>query len=128
MAEGFSVKAVLSAVDRGFTSTMKSALSSVKSLASTVGSGMIMGAGMAAFNKLTGAASGLVKEVDASNAAWKTFSGNMGMLGKSSKEIESVKKELQSFAEQTVYSSSDIASTFAQLEAVGTKNTLSLVK
>lgn len=128
MAEGFSVKAVLSAVDRGFTSTMKSALSSVKSLASTVGSGMIMGAGMAAFNKLTGAASGLVKEVDASNAAWKTFSGNMGMLGKSSKEIESVKKELQSFAEQTVYSSSDMASTFAQLEAVGTKNTLSLVK
>lgn len=128
MAEGFSVKAVLSAVDRGFTSTMKSALSSVKSLASTVGSGMIMGAGMAAFNKLTGAASGLVKEVDASNAAWKTFSGNMGMLGKNSKEIESVKKELQSFAEQTVYSSSDMASTFAQLEAVGTKNTLSLVK
>ena len=128
MAEGFSVKAVLSAVDRGFTSTMKSALSSVKSLASTVGSGMIMGAGMAAFNKLTGAASGLVKEVDASNAAWKTFSGNMGMLGKSSKEIESVKKELQSFAEQTVYSSSDMASTFAQLEAVGTKNTLSIVK
>ena len=128
MAEGFSVKAVLSAVDRGFTSTMKSALSSVKSLASTVGSGMIMGAGMAAFNKLTGAVSGLVKEVDASNAAWKTFSGNMGMLGKSSKEIESVKKELQSFAEQTVYSSSDMASTFAQLEAVGTKNTLSLVK
>lgn len=128
MAEGFSVKAVLSAVDRGFTSTMKSALSSVKSLASTVGSGIIMGAGMAAFNKLTGAASGLVKEVDASNAAWKTFSGNMGMLGKSSKEIESVKKELQSFAEQTVYSSSDMASTFAQLEAVGTKNTLSLVK
>lgn len=128
MAEGFSVKAVLSAVDRGFTSTMKSALSSVKSLASTVGSGMIMGAGMAAFNKLTGAASGLVKEVDASNAAWKTFSGNMGMLGKSSKEIKSVKKELQSFAEQTVYSSSDMASTFAQLEAVGTKNTLSLVK
>lgn len=128
MAEGFSVKAVLSAVDRGFTSTMKSALSSVKSLASTVGSGMIMGAGMAAFNKLTGAASGLVKEVDASNAAWKTFSGNIGMLGKNSKEIESVKKELQSFAEQTVYSSSDMASTFAQLEAVGTKNTLSLVK
>lgn len=128
MAEGFSVKAVLSAVDRGFTSTMKSALSSVKSLASTVGSGMIMGAGMAAFNKLTGAASGLVKEVDASNAAWKTFSGNMGMLGKNSKEIESVKKELQSFAEQTVYSSSDMASAFAQLEAVGTKNTLSLVK
>lgn len=128
MAEGFSVKAVLSAVDRGFTSTMKSALSSVKSFASTVGSGMIMGAGMAAFNKLTGAASGLVKEVDASNAAWKTFSGNMRMLGKSSKEIESVKKELRSFAEQTVYSSSDMASTFAQLEAVGTKNTLSLVK
>ncbi len=123
-----TVKAVLSAVDRGFTSTMKSALSSVKSLASTVGSGMIMGAGMAAFNKLTGAASGLVKEVDASNAAWKTFSGNMRMLGKSSKEIESVKKELRSFAEQTVYSSSDMASTFAQLEAVGTKNTLSLVK
>ncbi len=50
------------------------------------------------------------------------------MNGKTEGEIKSLKSELQSFAEQTIYSSSDMASTFAQLDAVGTKNTLNLVK
>ena len=50
------------------------------------------------------------------------------MIGKSDKEIAGVKKELQDFAQKTIYSSSDMATTFAQLEAVGVKNTTSLVK
>ena len=132
MAESYSVKAILSATDSGFSSTLKGASSAVESFASKVKSGftfgLLTGAGQAAFNALTNGAKSLIGEIDASNAAWKTFEGNMGMLGKSSGEIDSVKKELQSFAEQTVYSSSDMAQTFAQLEAVGVKNTTSLVK
>ena len=50
------------------------------------------------------------------------------MNGHTAAEIKSIKGELQDFAEATIYSSSDMASTFAQLEAVGTKNTTKLVK
>lgn len=128
MAESYSVKAILSATDRGFTSTLKNALSSVTGLAKSVGSGMLMGAGMAAFNALTNGAREMVSEINDSNVAWKTFESNMGILGKSASEIASVKSELQDFAQQTVYSASDMASTYAQLAAVGTKNTAQLVK
>lgn len=132
MAESYSVKAILSATDSGFSSTLKGASGAVDSLASKIKSGftfgLLTGAGQAAFSAITSGAKDLVSEIDASNAAWKTFTGNMEMLGKSADEIDSVKKELQSFAETTVYSSSDMATTFAQLEAVGVKNTTSLVK
>lgn len=128
MAESYSVKAILSATDRGFTSTLKNALSSVTGLAKSVGSGMLMGAGMAAFNALTNGAREMVSEINDSNVAWKTFEANMGILGKSASEISAVKSELQDFAHQTVYIASEMASTYAQLAAVGTKNTEQLVK
>lgn len=132
MAESYSVRARLSAQDSGFTSTMKSALGSIKNLGSQVKSGiafgLLTGAGQAAFNTLISGAKGLISEIDSSNASWKTFTKNMQMLGKSGKEIASVKSELQDFAQKTIYSSSDMATTFAQLEAVGVKNTTSLVK
>lgn len=128
----FSVKAVLSAVDKNFSSTMKSALGYTNNLKSTltsgIGFGVMMGIGQKAFSAVTSSAIGLVREIDTSNAAWKTFTSNMQMVGKNTNEIAGVKKELQSFAEQTIYSSSDMASTFSQLEAVGTKNTTKLVK
>ena len=132
MAESFSVRAILSAQDRGFSSTLKSALKSTDSLGSKIKSGfafgILTGAGQQAFSCLTNGVRDLISEIDTSNAAWKTFTGNMKMLGKSDKEIAGVKKELQSFAEQTIYSSSDMAQTYAQLAAVGTKNCNKLVK
>lgn len=132
MAESFSVRAILSAQDRGFSSTLKSALKSTDSLGSKIKSGfafgILTGAGQQAFNSLTNGVRGLITEIDTSNAAWKTFTGNMQMLGKGNKEISKTKKELQQFAEQTIYSSSDMAQTYAQLAAVGTKNCTKLVK
>lgn len=132
MAESYSVKAVLSAVDSGFSSTLKRAIGSVKGLAASVGSGMLMGAGMAAFNALSNGAKEMVSEINDSNVAWKTFEGNMQIIekngGKLEKSIGEVKSELQDFAQKTVYSASDMASTYAQLAAVGTKNTAQLVK
>lgn len=132
MAETFSVKAILSAADKGFTSTMKSASNYVDHMKSTlssgIGFGVMMAAGQTAFNALINGASGLVGGMNEASAAWKTFQGNMEMNGKSASEIKAIKDELQEFAEATIYSSSDMASTFAQLEAVGTKNTTKLVK
>lgn len=132
MADSFSVKAILSAADKGFTSTMKAASGYVDNLKSTltsgIGFGVMMAAGQKAFNVISDGVTGLVGDMNSASAAWKTFQGNMEMNGKATDEIRSIKNELQDFAEATIYSSSDMASTFAQLEAVGTKNTTKLVK
>lgn len=130
--EKYSVKAILSAADKGFSSTMKSAMGYCANLKNTLtsglGFGVMMAAGEKAFSVVTSGLGELVGEMSDSSAAWKTFQGNMQMNGKTKGQIAEVKKELQDFAQATVYSSSDMASTFAQLEAVGTKNTANLVK
>ena len=132
MAETFSVKAILSASDKGFSAAMRSARESIGSLKSTVSSGIgfgvMMAAGQKAFDVVSSGVSGLIGDLNSAGAAWKTFQGNMEMNGHTADEIKSIKGELQDFAEATIYSSSDMASTFAQLEAVGTKNTTKLVK
>ena len=132
MADSYSVKAILSATDKGFTSTLKGALSSVTGLANKIGSGMLMGAGMKAFDALTGGVKNLVGEISSSNAAWKTFDQNMNIAKKNGIKLEGnisgIKKELQDYAAKTVYSASDMAQTYAQLAAVGTKGTTELVK
>lgn len=69
-----------------------------------------------------------VGELNESTVAWSTFEGNMKQMGKSPAEINAAKKSLQKFAQDTIYSSSDMASTYSQLAAVGTKNTTQLVK
>ncbi|MBH9985208.1 tape measure protein [Lactobacillus sp. M0390] len=69
-----------------------------------------------------------VGELNESTKAWSTFEGNMHQIGKSPAAIASAKKSLQQFAQDTIYSSSDMAQTYSQLAAVGTKNTTKLVK
>ena len=132
MAESYSVKAILSAQDKGFTSAFKSAMSSANSLKNTLtsglGFGIMAGIGQKALGTITSGIGGMVSELNSSSAAWKTFNGNISMLGKGADEISSVKKELQEFAEDTIYSASDMASTYAQLSAVGIKSTNKLVK
>ncbi|CUX18471.1 hypothetical protein [Clostridium sp. C105KSO13] len=127
----YSVKAILSAVDQGFQHNEKcnGIYQQPKStLTSGLGFGIMMGAGQNAFSALSGGLSGLIGDMSSAGAAWTTFEGNMRMNGYAESDIKSVKKEWSDFATQTVYSSSDMASTFAQLDAVGTKNTTSLVK
>ena len=132
MVESFSVKAILSAKDSGFSSTMKEALSATESLGQKIKSGfafgVLTGAGQQAFSMLTNGAKELVGEINSSSKAWKTFEGNMEILGKGEDEIKAVKKTLKSYAETTIYSSSDMASSYAQLAAVGIKSADELVK
>lgn len=132
MSESYSVEAILSARDAGFTAGMKAAQKSTESLGSIlkkgIGFGAFAAAGGKAVSAVTSNLSGLVAGMNESSATWKTFTGNMTIAGKSTKQITKVRKNLQKFAEQTIYSSSDMASTYAQLAAVGTKNTTKLVK
>lgn len=132
MANSFSVRAILSAQDKGFTSTLKEALGATGTLGDRIKSGfafgVLTGAGQQAFGMLTNGAKELVGEVNSSSKAWQTFEGNMKNFGKNEKQISKVKDELQSFAETTVYSSSDMASTYAQLEAVGVGGMKKLAK
>ena len=132
MAESYSVEAILSARDAGFTAGMKAARKSTESLASVLKKGLGFGAFAAIGSKATAVVgnsiSDLIGGMNEASATWKTFSGNMTISGKTTKQTTKVRKDLQKFAEQTIYSSSDMASTYAQLAAVGTKNTTKLVK
>lgn len=132
MAESYSVEAILSARDAGFTAGMKAARKSTESLGSVLKKGLGFGAFAAIGSKVTAVVgnsiSDLIGGMNEASATWKTFSGNMTISGKTTKQTTKVRKDLQKFAEQTIYSSSDMASTYAQLAAVGTKNTTKLVK
>lgn len=131
MADSYSVKAILSATDKGFSSTLRNASSAVDSLSSKAKSGfsfgVFAGIGQRAFDTVINGAKGLVGEINSSNKAWKTYEGNMQILGKTEAQIDSVRGALQKFAEDSIYSSSDMASTYAQLESVGTKSADKLV-
>ena len=136
MAESFSVKAILSAQDSGFSSTLKSASGTLDSLGAKLksgfGMGIFQGMGQQAFSALSNGARELIGEISASNAAWKTFDQNMKIAEKNGIKLEGsisgIKKELQDYAAKTVYSASDMAQTYAQLAAVGVEGTTELVK
>lgn len=83
---------------------------------------------MSAISAVKSGITGIVGELSASSATWQTFDGNMRNLGKNTSEIEKVKNELKQFAEQSIYSASDMATTYSQLEAVGIKSSNELVK
>lgn len=132
MADTYPITVVLSAYDKGFTAAMNMANKSTNTLGKTIksglGFGILAGVGQHAFKLLTDGARDLMGEISASNIAWKTFEGNMKILEQSPSQIKSVRKELQKYAQQTIYSSSDMAQTYSQLAAVGTKNCTKLVK
>lgn len=72
--------------------------------------------------------SSMLGELNEASTSWQTFEGNMHQLGASNTQIARAKSDMQKFAQQTIYSASDMSSTYAQLAAVGTKNTAKLVK
>lgn len=103
-------------------------ISKLSNIAQT-GLGVVVGnIATSALQKIGQLGSELVAGLNESSAAWKTFQANMQMNEKTADEISKIKGELKDFAEQTIYSASDMASTYSQLEAVGTKNTTALVK
>lgn len=143
MNEQYSIEAILSAVDQGFTKAMSSAKGIIGGMTGAVGNAT---KGIGSFTKsMIGAqvignaisgALGAVKngfeemigEMNSSNKAWKTFEGNLEMIGKSKAEIKAAQQSMQDYATKTIYSASDMASTFAQMTAIGVEDANSLVK
>ena len=108
-----------------FQGASKSSNSMFKSMTGGVVVGNLISKGMGL------AANGvrsMVGELNEASTSWQTFEGNMHQLGKSPADINRAKSEMQKFAQQTIYSASDMSSTYAQLAAVGVKNTGKLVK
>ncbi|WP_271328027.1 tape measure protein [Lactococcus muris] len=95
---------------------------------SVLGANLISGAISTGIGSITGGIREMAGELNSSQKAWKTFEGNLQAFGRSPEVIKSAKTEMQDFATKTIYSASDMASTYAQLDAVGTKNVGSLVK
>ncbi|GAF41122.1 phage tail fibers [Agrilactobacillus composti DSM 18527 = JCM 14202] len=91
--------------------------------------GNIIGSGITkGISTVTSGLGGMVGDLNEASATWQTFNGNMAMLGKGPKEIAATRDDLTKFAQQTIYSASDMASTYSQLAAVGIKGTDKLVK
>ena len=71
MADSFSVKAILSATDSGFSSTLKSCSSVLDKLDSKISGfsfGLLTGAGQAAFNSISNGVKDLVGEMNSSRS------------------------------------------------------------
>ena len=118
-----SVTATLSAKDANFTKTMEAAQKSANNLKGVLkkglGFGVMAGLGHKAFSVVTSGIGGMIQELESAGASWKTFDANMAILGKTDKEINRVRKDLQKFAQDTIYSASDMSGTYSQLAAVG---------
>lgn len=95
---------------------------------SILGANVISSALFSGIGSLNGGIREMMSELNSSQKAWKTFEGNLQAFGRSANEIKKAKEEMQDFATKTIYSASDMASTYSQLDAVGTKNVGSLVK
>lgn len=121
---GFSkLKSALSG--DAFQGASKSSNSMFKSMTGGVVVGNLINKGM---DLARSGISSMLGELNEASTSWQTFEGNMHQLGASNTQIARAKSDMQKFAQQTIYSASDMSSTYAQLAAVGTKNTAKLVK
>ena len=108
-----------------FQGASKSSNSMFKSMTGGVVVGNLISKGM---DLARSGISSMLGELNESSTSWQTFEGNMHQIGASNTQIARAKSDMQKFAQQTIYSASDMSSTYAQLAAVGTKNTAQLVK
>lgn len=128
----YIVTAVLMAKDRNFQSTFEAANKTTQTLGGKIKSGLGFGAlagiGAKAVGIVGSGLKSLVSELDSTNSAWTSFASNMRMSGMGNTKIKETQKDLQDYAKKTVYTSKDMAATFAQLYAVNRKTSPSLVK
>ncbi len=125
----FSVRAVLSAVDKNFASTMKSALGYTNNLKDTltsgIGFGAMMAIGQSAVQTVMGEMSSLSKEtIETSDSMYK-LQAAMRFSGYEEKEIQRIAGAtgtLKTYADKTVFSLQDVMSTFGALSANGIKD------
>ena len=129
MSEKYSVKAILTAADKGFSSTMKSAMGYATNLKTTLtsglGFGVMMAAGQKAFSVVTGSMSGFAKETISTSDSMQKLQQAMRFSGEEEEEIQRIAGAtgtLKTYADKTVFSLEDVMSTFGALSANGIKD------
>lgn len=129
MAESYSVKAILSAQDKNFSSIMKSCQRYANNLKTTLTGGLGFGAmaaiGGKAMSLVTNSVSDLSKEtIETSDSMYK-LQAAMRFSGYSEAEIQRIAGAtgtLKTYADKTVFSLQDVMSTFGSLSANGIKD------
>jgi tape measure domain-containing protein len=129
MAESYSVKAILSAQDKNFSSIMKSCQGYANNLKTTLTGGLGFGAmaaiGGKAMSLVTNSVSDLSKEtIETSDSMYK-LQAAMRFSGYSEAEIQRIAGAtgtLKTYADKTVFSLQDVMSTFGSLLANGIKD------
>ena len=146
MAETYSVEAVLTAVDKGMSSTLNGLQKAINGLQKTssafdtisnksgsmfksmLGANLVSSAVTSAFGSIKSSLGEMVGELNSSKKAWDTFDGNLSKLGWGKNQINEAKEAMQDYATKTIYSASDMASTFSQMAAIGRQDSGELVK
>ena len=146
MAETYSVEAVLTAVDKGMSSTLNGLQKAINGLQKTsstfdnisnksssmfksmLKADLVSSAIKSAFGSVRSVMGEMVGELNSSKKAWDTFDGNLSKLGWGKDQINEAKEAMQDYATKTIYSASDMASTFSQMAAIGRNDSNELVK
>nr|DAX81908.1 MAG TPA: tail tape measure [Caudoviricetes sp.] len=146
MAETYSVEAVLTAVDKGMSSTLNGLQKAINGLQKTssafdtisnksgsmfksmLGANLVSSVIGSAVGSIKGSLGEMVGELNSSKKAWDTFDGNLSKLGWGKDQINQAKEAMQDYATKTIYSASDMASTFSQMAAIGRKDSGELVE
>lgn len=146
MAETYSVEAVLTAVDKGMSSTLNGLQKAINGLQKTssafdtisnksssmfksmLGANLVSSAVTSAFGSIKSSLGEMVGELNSSKKAWDTFDGNLSKLGWGKDQINEAKEAMQDYATKTIYSASDMASTFSQMAAIGRQDSGELVE
>lgn len=129
MAESYSVKAILSAQDKNFSSIMKSCQGYANNLKTTLTGGLGFGAmaaiGGKAMSLVTNSVGDLSKEtIETSDSMYK-LQAAMRFSGYSEAEIQRIAGAtgtLKTYADKTVFSLQDVMSTFGSFSANGIKD------
>lgn len=129
MAESYSVKAILSAQDKNFSSVMRSCQGYANNLKTTLTGGLGFGAmaaiGGKAMSLVTNSVGDLSKEtIETSDSMYK-LQAAMRFSGYSEAEIQRIAGAtgtLKTYADKTVFSLQDVMSTFGAFSANGIKD------
>lgn len=125
-AESYSVKAVLSAVDSNFSSTMKSCSDTAERLRSTISSGLGFGAMAAIGGKAVTAVGSALKSVTTSAvSAGMSFENAMSSVaaisGATGTNFESLSKKAKEMGASTKYTATEAANAMEYMAMAGWK-------
>ena len=126
MADSFSIKALLSAKDAGFSSGMKGALASLKDFSTEIKSGIKFGAlseiGSKAVSAVTGSISGMTKGVvDAGMSFESAMSSVAAISGATGKDFDMLRSKAKEMGATTQFSATEAANAMEYMAMAGWK-------